>query len=137
MPFPGYTRLVGPESLTLDGVTPVRTPDDYALWQRIHVVTKGAKVWKSEARVDAYINFGRWVADCFWCKKGMFTRPDWGCAYCAQCGARYETGYVIFPDDVLEILAAILVRPDPDTQGWDNKQTVQDLLRENREELHL
>jgi hypothetical protein len=139
MPFPGYGHLVGPESFWLDEKTPVRCARDYELWHRIFVTSQRKKVWQSEAKCTAYINRGRIVADCYWCKKGMFTRPDWGIACCAQCGAKYAPGMVVFPEDVewALILEALLVRPDPETQNWDNKQNAADLWRENREELHL
>ena len=135
--FPGYTQLVGPETFWLDDKTPVRCARDYELWHLMLVVTNKKRVWQSGLPCTAYINHGRCVADCVWCKKGMLTRPDWGIACCAQCGAKYDT--VIFPSDEewAQVLSAIFVRPNPDTQNWDNKQTAADLLRENREELHL
>lgn len=137
MKFPGYSHLKGPETLWLDAETPVSTPTHYRMWQGVLVKLSGASVWLSEGGTEAFVNQGRWLAICRWCKKGMLTRPDWGIACCAQCGAWYPEGLVKFPENVGEITAALLVRPDPDSQNWDNKQTVEDLLRENREDLKL
>ena len=135
MSFPGYTRLIGPESLSLGEYLSVRTPDDYRRWHLLRVTLANAQPWTSPEKVTAYVNYGRWMVNCFWCKKGVLTRPDWGIAFCATCGAQYEQGMVIFPTDS-NIERALLKRPDPDTQHWDDKQTAEDLLRENKE-LHL
>ncbi len=133
--FPGYTRLKGAETLAI-GSFAVTSPLRYKQWHELLVMAASAKSWVTQQQVKAYVNFGRWVADCYWCKKGMLTRPDWGIAYCATCGAQYEKGSVIFPEDP-EVERALLARPDPDTQHWDDKQTAADLWRENQEELHL
>ncbi len=132
--FPGYVRLVGPESLTI-GSLRVQSVNDYRQWQAMSVALSNAKTWQSQEKAKAYVNFGRWLIDCVWCKKGVLTRPDWGVAFCATCGARYEQGMVIFPSDP-RIENALLLRPNPDTQHWDDRQTAEDLLRENKE-LHL
>jgi hypothetical protein len=136
MSFPGYSALVGPETLNVAGRF-VNSPRAYELWHKVLVALGKAQTWESLVPIVAYVNHGRWVALCHWCKKGILTRPDWGVAYCAQCGAKYGKGWVKFPENHEEITKALVVRPDPETQNWDNKQTVDDLIRENREELHL
>jgi ribosomal protein L37AE/L43A len=108
---------------------------DYEWWQTIVITRSKGQVWTALVEIRARINHGRWVADCHYCKKGMLTRPDWGTACCAQCGARYAAGFVKFPEDP-RIEQLIKLRPDPTTQNWDDKQTARDLELEN-EELQL
>lgn len=140
-PFPGHGMILGPEEYSL-GTTPqgqqlfLRNREDYMLWLTIIVTTKKGKVWKSPEAVDAYINYGKWKAQCFWCKSYMLTRPDWNLACCTDCGAFYEDEQLRFPSDD-RIVQALLVRPQRDTQHWDNKQTAEDLIFENKEILQL
>lgn len=129
--FPGYASLVGSESLSLNDFH-VQSPGDYNMWQLIVVTAKKGKVWSTKRQVVAYINHGRWIVDCAWCTRGMLTRPDWGIANCIQCGARYDQGTIAFPADE-NIVRALLIRPIPETQNWDEKQTAADLWRENKE----
>jgi hypothetical protein len=140
MTFPGYQHLIGPESLLMNrgGLSPRPVKDiaDYRTLHEQHIRSSNAQVWTSPEKCIARVNHGRWAADCVWCRQAMLTRPDWGVAFCWTCGAQYEQGMVIFPDDP-RIEKLLLLRPDPTTQHWDNKQTAEDLLRENREELHL
>lgn len=141
--FPGYTRIIGPESLEIPRVLRVRTPADYRTWQMIIVTARGGRVWITGVRVPAYINAGRWTADCHWCAKGMFTRPDWALACCGECGALYEPGTIVFPDQADAAVQILLRRPNRDSQNWRNPnlnrplQTIEDLARENIEELQL
>jgi hypothetical protein len=140
-PFPGHGMLLGPEQFSL-GKTPqgrdmlLRNAEDYRLWHSIIVATKQGKIWRSPEAVKVYINFGKWVADCHWCKKGMLTRPDWAFAGCTECGAYYEGELLAFPTDP-RIVEALLARPSRDTQHWDDLQTADDLIRENKEILKL
>lgn len=146
--FPGYERLIGPETLPIGGRF-VRTPRDYVICQHVNVMIRGARSWPTQVKVQAYINAGRWVARCHWCSTAkavaMLTRPDWGIACCFECGAVYNRGSVIFPD--AELLAAVvpllLKRPSRDHQNWGNPhidrpiQSPADVELENREVLQL
>lgn len=139
MKFPGYTHLIGPEALmmpTPEGVRRVKSNHDYRVLHELTMRESNARAWVSPEKCVAEINHGRWLAHCVWCTGAMTTRPDWGAAYCWTCGARYEHGAVIFPEDE-RIMQLLLLRPNPKTQNWDNKQTADDLLRENEQELHL
>jgi len=80
----------------------------------------------------AYVNHGRWVADC----------PDIDCPeahqvsggdvfQCVNCGA---SGVVEFPDCVDVVDAVLAVRPVPQTRNWTPDETVEDLQKEN--EIH-
>ena len=139
-PFPGHGMLLGPEQFTLGtGPTgnpiPLRSRADYLLWHRIIVTQRQGQVWRSPEAVKVFVNFGKWVAKCYWCHEGMLTRPDWNLACCTECGAFYEDDKLIFPSD-RRIVEALLARPSRANQHWDDQQTADDLLREN-EELHL
>lgn len=124
---PGFARLEGPE--ILDGVTDA--PDSYQRWHR-HVVTQRyGEVWISEEAASAAVNHGRWVAACFWCGTGMLTRPDWGIAGCAECGAFYPKGKVRFPTNHAEIQEVLCRRPVRSTQSWLPTESIDDLRREN------
>lgn len=138
MIFPGYRILQGPETLLnlgtdlLGQVVKINTPEDYKLWQRFNVLTRGDKIWTPDnPHVLAYINHGRWVINCVACHKGVLTRPDWNLACCSECGAIYE-GTITFPQDP-RIEQLLKLRPDRSTQSWDHLQTAEDLLRENKE----
>lgn len=142
--FPGYARLIGPEQYTIATVGQVQSPEDYRLWHTLVVTMRHGKPWDSPhppGRV--HVNEGRWVCACFWCKKGMLTRPDWAVAYCAECGARYLD--VVFPANYGEIERVLCARPQRESQNWGippempdrYEQAVEELVRENREELGL
>lgn len=140
--FPGYTRLIGPEQLTIGDFFQVRTPGDYRTWQTVVVLTRNGVPWDSPMPAGpAHVNDGRWLATCHWCQKGMLTRPDWGVANCGECGARYQGAQVRFPENAAAIERVLCLRPRRDTQHWGNPtrpmQTIEDLERENREELQL
>lgn len=134
MSFKGYKGVLGPETLQFDPMNPgrrIRTPADYLGWHTRVVTTRGVEPWDSKKKTKARVNHGRWIADCVWCGGGMLTRPDWGVAYCASCGARYHRKYVVFPRDFLRISKALLVRVRRDQQNWDDRQKPEDLELEN------
>lgn len=139
--FPGYTRLMGPETLALTPDRRVQSPRDYRLWQFVIVGSRGGTVWTTRTKVRAYINAGRWVAVCAYCRKAMFTRPDWRIACCGECGAFYGDDAVVFPLQVLldEVVPLLLKRPNRDTQNWGSPhldrpiQTPSEVARENVE----
>ena len=130
-PFPGYRHLIGPETLIFRAFE-VHSCEDYRHWHRLVVSSKQGQTWASPEGIEVYINYGRWVADCFWCKRGVLTRPDWAFAGCAECGAYYESDKLTFPADPC-VVKLLLLRPNRDNQNWDSKQTSEDLLRENKE----
>ena len=137
--FPGYPRLLGPETLVYKlpsgELFEVRSAEDYRMWHLFVVTAKQGETWASPESAVAYVNFGRWLVNCHWCKKGVLTRPDWALACCAECGAYYTADKLTFPSDS-RIEELLRLRPNRDNQHWDDKQTADDLLRENKE-LHL
>lgn len=129
--FKGYRFLLGPEQLALEPGRRVDSPATYRAWYLGAIVDRGGEAWTTNRKAVARVNHGRWIADCPWCETGMQTRPDWGVAYCAECGAGYERGTVVFPDDHAEIEAVLLTRVKRSQQHWDNRQTLEELVAEN------
>lgn len=64
----------------------------------------------------AYVNLGRWVADCPACRGGIAVSPDWPLCCCLDCGRIYEA---LIPDDA-QIAAAteLLERRAKHEQNW-------------------
>lgn len=129
--FRGYRFLLGPEQLLLSRGVHVSTPEEYRAWHTAHITSRGADPWDSPEPIEAYINHGRWVADCRWCNTGMLTRPAWGVAYCAECGARYCRGTVSYPGEFKAAEAILLVRVRREQQNWDSTQSIASLAAEN------
>ena len=132
--FAPYRFILGPEQLSASAGRPVSTPEDYLGWHTTIVTSRGGTPWDSPEPTRARVNHGRWLADCFWCKGGILTRPEWGVAYCGECGARYRKGQVVFPTNHAAISRALSRRVRRDQQNWDDRQTVEDLEAENRKQ---
>lgn len=130
--FMGYRFLLGPEQLMFDPGRRVSSPEEYLGWHVSNVTLRGGDPWDSPESTKAYVNHGRWIADCFWCGTGMLTRPAWGVAYCGECGARYRRGEVKFPEDHKAIEAILLRRVRREQQNWDDRQSAEELAVENR-----
>lgn len=129
--FAGYRFLLGPEQLSLSPGRRVSSPTEYLAWHESVVTRRGGDSWDSHEAVSAYINHGRWIAKCFWCSTGMLTRPEWGVAYCGECGARYHKGQVEYPEDHKAIEEILLRRVRRDQQNWDSRQSLNELSEEN------
>ena len=130
--FTGYCFLQGPEQLLLEPGRRVTSREEYLAWHISAVTFRGGNVWDSPEQVKTYINHGRWVADCFWCKNGMLTRPDWRLACCSECGARYHLGRIVYPKNYKAIEKILLRRVRRDQQNWDDRQSVGELEKENK-----
>lgn len=82
----------------------------------------------------AYVNDGRWVADCPspYCNAAMIVEP--GQAYmCAECFNKDIGGAwrrVVWPEDAEEIDAELARRPDRRNQNWCPGETLQMLRAE-------
>lgn len=126
--FRGYRFLLGPEQLSIAGQS-VDSPEIYRVWHSTTIEDRGARAWDAGRQAIARVNHGRWIADCAWCNGGMLTRPSWGVAYCAECGARYEA--VVFPSEHAKIEAVLLRRVRRDQQNWDARQSFDELEAEN------
>jgi hypothetical protein len=62
----------------------------------------------------------------------MYTRPDWGVAYCVECGARYGWAQVTFPKEYKEIERLLCLRVRREHQNWDKTQDLESLRAESR-----
>lgn len=93
--------------------------------------------------VRAYVNHGRWVADCSreFCNNAMQLTAGQGAFRCSNCGL---DAAVVWPPDADEIWRVLERRPVPQTRNWfpldhdlavragiEHGQSVADLLAEN------
>ena len=130
--FAGYRFLLGPEQLLLSPGRRVSSPAEYLGWHVSVITNRGGDPWDSPEPTKARVNHGRWIADCVWCGTGMLTRPEWGVAYCGECGARYHKDQVEYPEEHKDIERILLRRVRRDQQNWDDRQTAPELEVENR-----
>ncbi len=77
--------------------------------------------------IDAYVNHGRWVADCA-CNGAELVASNQE-MLCGSCGARNT---VTFPDTMNKIEAVLLQR-EPLRQNWHPDETVEELVAQNIE----
>lgn len=96
-------------------------------------------------RARAYVNHGRWVAECPFCgaaerlwdgtlqrKKGV-PFPFGLVGGLLHCGYTGSSCPVEYPDDARTITSVLSRRPDEKTRNWFLNETVEDLLFENLE----
>lgn len=102
----------------MDGRSSVRSPEQYLGWQAQHVDARQiARVHHPDARIQAVVNHGRWIAHCSECYQGMFTHPEWKIGCCSECGAIFT--HIVFPAEIDEITRLLLLRPRRETQNWE------------------
>ena len=130
--FTGYRFLQGPEQLPLSLGRRVQSPEEYRAWHTDIVTMRGGQPWDSPEAAKASINHGRWIADCRWCETAMLTRPDWQIACCAECGARYAREMILFPHEAEKITRLLCSRIRRDQQNWDDRQSMDELEKENK-----
>ncbi len=72
---------------------------------------RGRTVIADPRALVAYVNDGRWVADCPHCRTGIALDPAWpgGCCWGTGCYRTFSA--VIWPDDRIEIEEALVGRP--------------------------
>lgn len=129
---PRWLKIEGPETLRfLDNKTRIDSPETYLAWHAERLLDRGLVAARTIQvhRLRARINHGRFLADCLSCGSGMFTRPDWRLACCAECGAVYNG--VIFPERIAAIVLLLLARPRRENQNWE-RESVWKLTLENR-----
>ncbi|CAB4166844.1 hypothetical protein UFOVP1383_39 [uncultured Caudovirales phage] len=88
----------------------------------------------------AYVNHGRWVADCPMngCGGALVVAPymrGFLCGSCINVDAAHRFRPLSWPENGAEIEAALDVRPLETTRNWRPGETVEDLLAENEREL--
>lgn len=101
---------------------------------------------------EAYVNHGRWIADCPrpYCGNALKLLPRQTQFYCAPEGGCQQIAEVLWPADADGITAALEVRPVPTTRNWEpvghrqakacgvvGGQSVADLHSETSEHLEL
>jgi hypothetical protein len=96
---------------------------------------EGAKM-NFEARGDPLpveVNHGRWIASCPYCR-GALLMDESEPFFCPDCLMVANGGYarpVLWPENVAEIEAALLARPNPANRNWTMVETVDALRAEN------
>ncbi len=79
--------------------------------------------------VDAYVNHGRWVADCA-CNGAELVAPGQEMV-CGSDGARNQ---VKFPDPTTrDKIESVLLQREPSNQNWYPDETVDELIAQNIE----
>ncbi len=85
--------------------------------------------------VAAYVNQGRWVADCPHGDGGALVIDihvlRFICPRCANWRVDGKWHEVILPEDFHEIERLLELRPDLMTRNWRSPESVADLLQEN------
>lgn len=101
---------------------------DNRLVQRVHahVTGRGMTPRDGAGSVFAYVNHGRWVADCPCGGAELVTetRP----LLCGSCGMVRR---VVWPPDAEDIENLLAVRVDEKTQNWNPGETLAGLAFEN------
>lgn len=90
----------------------------------------------AKASTFAYVNHGRWLADCPFCRQTQVaSKTDQRLFCCAEgCGNAQVGGAfvkVAWPKDADKIEAELLKRATPDHRNWTPGETVRDLRNEN------
>ena len=93
--------------------------------------------WKTtDGTVNAYINHGRWVADCPDCSGAELVNKTERKFWCESCHNTFNNGKcrrVIFPRNWNAIEKVILARPNLKNRNWKLSETIKDLKRQNKE----
>jgi len=79
----------------------------------------------------AYMNHGRWVADCArpYCGGAERVNAPFDTFFCHECG-QFNT--VDFPNDARRIERLLAGRPNPVTRNWHPGETYDQLVEEDR-----
>ena len=88
--------------------------------------------WTPRGKVEAYVNEGRWIAECpeEYCNGAEFVDPDWPVMVCSGgCGS--GPFGVVFPKERENLTAVLVRRPVPATRNWAPGETVLGLKAEN------
>jgi hypothetical protein len=90
---------------------------------------RGQPITPAVRPAKAYVNWGRWVADCE-CGASMAVHVDWADARCTDCLTVYM---VLWPGHETRavIEALLLARPVLATRNWIQTETLADLVAEN------
>lgn len=129
---------VGPRRtplMTLRQVLRVRTPMELAQRHRKAMDEAGTKAHARSEDLVAYVNHGRWLADCPLCNSGIALDAELPAALCFDCGAVFARVMWPTPEDKAAIEAALERRPRRAVQNWRPGEAVLSLLAENLEHM--
>lgn len=110
-----------------------RCPNDDAYVDR--VARALAKRGEAPPRVDvrtvvAYLNNGRWVADCPNCRNGLPIHPEWTKTACRGNGCGRIFINVVVPENWRAIESTVTMRPVAN-RNWQDGESVEFLQGEN------
>jgi hypothetical protein len=117
----------------------VETVDQFALAEKQgleygHIHVPGVAVGTPHA--VAYVNHGRWLADCpFGCGGARMVQPNvpFWCVFCGNAGAGGQSVPVDWPGDPAAIEAVLKLRDLERFRNWFPWETVTNLRNENRD----
>jgi hypothetical protein len=87
-----------------------------------------------KGEILAYVNHGRWIAECPYCSAAQVASKSEPVYWCAECVMVWNDGAPVnvkFPDDAEAIEAALVKRPAQKNRNWNPHETVADLRRQN------
>ena len=122
----------------------IQTESDFKLTlgrkgaKNYEALERAAKRARQEApAVDAYayINHGRWVADCPHCTSARMVEPEQDEFLCLddQC---HRVSRLVWPAQRPEIERILLARPNAKNRNWYPHESLAQLRAENREHGH-
>lgn len=123
-------RLIDQRDLTQGAAS---TPELLRIEWDVRAARRGKVLLLDERTVLAYVNEGRWVADCPNCNAGMMTWPENPQGCCLGCFHVYTVEHP--PADVIgEALPVLLERPEinrnwvvtPETDEWEPVEVLQE-----------
>jgi hypothetical protein len=92
--------------------------------------------FRPRGEVIAYVNHGRWVADCPFCASAMLCVPHDPYFWCVECGNYNNQDApmaVVFPANWPDIEQTLEMRRDARNQNWKPPETVDELVQENND----
>jgi hypothetical protein len=131
----GRSRLIIPRDLIDD----VETFEQFRRMVLRKIERRRFQIVIDPTPLVAYVNYGRWCADCPFCFAGVALDPEWDQTFCLGCFRSFPS--ILWPGDVPGIEAALVVRWLK-RQHWNTlggmtrnaliaAETVADLLAEN------
>lgn len=90
--------------------------------------------FRPQGEVLAYVNHGRWVADCPFCSGAMLVSPRDPLFWCVYCRMEANNDWpmaCVFPLNRADIEQTLLMRPALRNRNWFPEETVDRLVREN------
>lgn len=97
-------------------------------WRRVAAANGVELADHTSTRLTAYVNHGRWVADCPACNGGILAPNPGSTAPCLDCGRLYTVDYPARRDRIEGLL---LVRPREENRNWRPGETPAMLEAEN------